>query len=53
MGRTVRGTPVNLKWTPGNKNVCLPKKADPGVPKDYTPPTLLNADYELLTHIIA
>jgi hypothetical protein len=33
--------------------VCLPKKADPGVPEDYRPLTLLNADYKLLTRIIA
>jgi hypothetical protein len=33
--------------------VCLPKKPDPGGQEDYRPLTLLNADYKILTRIIA
>ena len=33
--------------------VCLPQKVDPVSPEDYRPLTLLNADYKLLTCIIA
>ena len=33
--------------------LCLPKKPGPGGPEDYGPLTLLNADYKLLTRIVA
>ena len=33
--------------------VCLPKKVHPVSPEDHRPITLLNADYRLLTRIIA
>jgi hypothetical protein len=33
--------------------VCIPKQARPMRPEDYRPLTLLNADYNLLTRIIA
>jgi hypothetical protein len=33
--------------------VCLPKKNDPGGQEDYRPLTLLNADYKILTRVIA
>ena len=33
--------------------LCQSKRTDPGGPEDYRPLTLLNADYKLLTRIIA
>jgi hypothetical protein len=33
--------------------LCLPKTTRPTIPEDFRPITLMNADYELMTRIIA